>query len=196
MARLSDVARHASVRLRLPFLADTYARVANERVRNQGTVGGNLGEADYASDPATMLVALGATARLLGPAGARGMSIGDLLLGHYQTAIAGDELLAEVVIPPSGCARGNYLKFVSRSSEDRPCAGIAVVSAATAMTIAIGAVEATPRAFAFPAAIDPATAAEACAAAVEPLSDLRGSADYRRRLVRALVPRAIAAVRS
>jgi carbon-monoxide dehydrogenase medium subunit len=193
-ARLSDVARDPLVRANYAWLADTYGGVANERVRNQGTVGGNLAEADYASDPPTALAALGATVRLAGPGGERDVPIGEFLLGHYQTALGPDELLVEVRIPPQPAgARGQYLRFVSRSSEDRPCAGVAVVAGGGGLSVAIGAVEAVPRGFRFEAGIEPGEAGEACAAAVDPLSDLRGSAEYRRRLVRALVPRAIKA---
>ena len=191
-ARLSDVARHPGVMAGWPILAQAYGGVANERVRNQGTVGGNLCEADYASDPPTALAALGATVRLVGPGGARDLPIGELLLGHYQTALGPDELLVEVRVPPLPAgSRGHYLKFLSRSSEDRPCAGVAVVAGPDALSVAVGAVEAVPRAFRFEVGTDPVAAGGACADAVDPLSDLRGSGEYRRRLVRALVPRAI-----
>jgi carbon-monoxide dehydrogenase medium subunit len=193
-ARLSDVARDPLVRANYAWLADAYGAVANERVRNQGTVGGNLAEADYASDPPTALAALGAAVRLVGPAGERDVPIGKFLLGHYQTALGADELLVEVRIPPQPAgARGHYLRFVSRSSEDRPCVGVAVVGGGDGLSVAIGALEAVPRVLRFEAGIDPREAGEMCAAGVEPLSDLRGSGEYRRRVVRALVPRAIVA---
>jgi carbon-monoxide dehydrogenase medium subunit len=196
-ARLTDVAQHPLVRANYPFLADAYGGVANERVRNQGTVGGNLCEADYASDPPTALAALGATVRLAGPAGTRDLPIGDFLLGHYQTALGPDELLVEVRVPvPPPGARGHYLKFLSRSSEDRPCAGVAVVADGQTLSVAVGAVEAVPRAFRFEVGIEAGEAAEECARAIDPLSDLRGSGEYRRRVVRALVRRAVEAVRA
>ena len=195
-ARLADVARHEAVRQRWPMLAGAYGGVANERVRNQGTVGGNLCEADYASDPPTALAALGATVRLAAPAGTRDLPLGDFLLGHYQTALGPDELLVEVRVPPPPAgARGSYLRFVSRSSEDRPCAGVAVAASPGGVAVGLAAVEAVPRLFRFDPGIDPAEAAEACAAGVDPLSDLRGSGEYRRRVVRALVRRALEAAR-
>jgi len=207
-ARLSAVARHPLVRERCPVLADTYARVANERVRNQGTVGGNLAEADYASDPPTTLAALGAEIELASAGGARRTPLRDFLVGHYQTDLGPDELIVAVRVPPATGAVGHYLKFVSRSSEDRPCAGIAVVVAldpdgrCRRLDVALGAVAATPAVFpelcarALGQRLDDdllRDLAEAHAAGVEPLSDLRGSADYRRRLVRALLPRAVRA---
>jgi carbon-monoxide dehydrogenase medium subunit len=211
-ARLSAVARHPLVRERHPWLADTYAHVANERIRNQGTVGGNLAEADYASDPPTTLTALGAEVELASARATRRMPLRDFLVGHYETRLGPEELIVAVRVPPASGAVGHYLKFVSRSSEDRPCAGIAVVVALDAdgrcrrLDVALGAVAATPAIFPDLAAralgqpLDDGLLrdlAEAHAARVEPLSDLRGSADYRRRLVRALLPRAIrAAIRT
>jgi carbon-monoxide dehydrogenase medium subunit len=207
-ARLSAVARHPLVRERYPFLADTYAQVANERVRNQGTVGGNLAEADYASDPPTTLVALDAEVELASAEATRRMPVRDFMIGHYQTHLGPDELIVGLRIPPAPGAVGHYLRFVSRSSEDRPCAGIAVVVAldpdgrCRRLDVALGAVAATPAIF--PDLVAPALGqrlddgrlrdlAEAHAARIEPLSDLRGSSDYRRRLVRALLPRAVRA---
>jgi len=207
-ARLSAVARHRLVRERYPFLADTYAQVANERVRNQGTVGGNLAEADYASDPPTTLVALDAEVELASAEATRRMPVRDFMIGHYQTQLGPDELIVGLRIPPAPGAVGHYLRFVSRSSEDRPCAGIAVVVAldpdgrCRRLDVALGAVAATPAIF--PDLVAPALGqrlddgrlrdlAEAHAARIEPLSDLRGSSAYRRRLVRALLPRAVRA---
>jgi carbon-monoxide dehydrogenase medium subunit len=207
-ARLSAVAGHPLVRQRLPFLADTYARVANERVRNQGTVGGNTAEADYASDPPTTLAALDAEVELAGARGTRRMRLRDFLVGHYQTQLGPDELIVGLRVPPAPDAVGHYLKFVSRSSEDRPCAGVAAVvrldpdGRCRRLDLAIGAVAATPAVFPdlnAEALGQPLSdgllrdLAEAYAARIEPLSDLRGSADYRRRLVRALLPRAVRA---
>ena len=207
-ARLSAVARDPLVRRRYPFLADTYARVANERVRNQGTVGGNIAEADYASDPPTTLSALDAEVELARASGRRRLPLRDFLLGHYQTDLGGDELIVGLRLPPPGEVVGHYLKFVSRSSEDRPCAGVAAVAALDAdgrcrrLDVAVGAVAATPALFpdlTAEAVGHPLTdgllhdIAASYADRIEALSDLRGSAAYRRRLVRALLPRAVRA---
>jgi aerobic carbon-monoxide dehydrogenase medium subunit len=184
-ARLGEVARHPAVPA---FLARAYGGVANERVRNQGTVGGNLCEADYASDPPCVLAALGASVRLAGRAGQRDVPLGRFLKGHYETDLRPDELLVAVRVPPlpPGTA-GHYIRFVSRSSEDRPCAGVAaVLSPDGRATVAVGAVEAVPRVFA--EVDDPA-------AQLDPIDDLRGSTEYRRKVVRALIPRAIRAAR-
>jgi carbon-monoxide dehydrogenase medium subunit len=184
-ARLGEVARHPAVPA---FLARAYGGVANERVRNQGTVGGNLCEADYASDPPCVLAALGASVRLAGPTGQRDVPLARFLKGHYETDLRPDELLVAVRVPPlppgSG---GHYIRFVSRSSEDRPCAGVAAaVWPGGRTTVAVGAVEAVPRVF---------TDVDDPAARLDPLDDLRGSAEYRRKVVRALIPRAIQAAR-
>ncbi|TAK21799.1 MAG: 4-hydroxybenzoyl-CoA reductase [Chloroflexota bacterium] len=205
LCRLTDVARNPAIRADWSALADVYGIVANERIRNQGTVGGNVCEADYASDPPAALLALDARALVRGPSGERAIPMRDFFRGHYETAIAPDELLTAIVVPPMSIgARAHYLKFTARSSEDRPCAGIfAVVEPAAEdrvlkrVRIAIGAVSATPILFeAVNIELNDGRLADLAgegATSIDPIADLRGSAAYRRALVRALVPRAIRA---
>jgi aerobic carbon-monoxide dehydrogenase medium subunit len=183
-------------------LAETFGSVANVRIRTLATVGGVLADADYASDPPAMLCALGAEAVLASPRGERRLAIDELILGHYETAIAPDELLvrAEVRRP----ARAVYLKFRSRSSEDRPCAGVAAaLSEDGALRVVVGAVAETPQFL--PAVCALAAGRELTAdlreeiaarygEGIEALGDLRGSAGYRRRVARVLVRRALEAV--
>lgn len=201
------VERSPVVRERLPFLADVFHEVANVRVRNQATVGGVLAEADYASDPPGALVALGAEVRTEGPDGGRTIPVAELLRGHYETSLGAGELVTEVLVPEpapgTGCA---YLKYVSRSSEDRPCATVSALARLeggrlAGLRVVVGAVAATPQGFAEieqaalgeqPSAALLDRVADGYAARVEPLSDARGSSWYRRELVRALVRRAVA----
>ena len=82
-----------------PALAACFGVVANVRVRNAATLGGVLADADYASDPPSMLLALGARVEIAGPAGVRELGVGELILGHYETAIEPDELIVRVRIP-------------------------------------------------------------------------------------------------
>jgi carbon-monoxide dehydrogenase medium subunit len=181
-------------------LADTFAAVANVRIRALATVGGVLADADYASDPPAMLCALGARVVLASARGERRLSVEELILGYYETAIEPDELLVRVELPPPVPAI--YLKFRSRSSEDRPCVGVAVARGSR-LRVVVGAVADRPQ-------ILP----EVCALAdgrelsaelrdeiaarygegIEALGDLRGSAHYRRRVTRVLVRRALEAV--
>src|SRR3712207_1775440 len=92
--------RSPEVRRAAPVLAETYADVANVRVRCQATVGGNLCDADYASDPPTVLAALGAAVVARGVGGERAVPVRDLIVGHYETVLRPDELVTEVVVPP------------------------------------------------------------------------------------------------
>jgi len=186
-------------------IAECFAQVASPRIRNQATVGGVLCDADYASDPPTLLVALGARVRLKSPSGEREVLVADFITDHYETALQMDELLVELVVPkPPRLV--TYLKFRSRSSEDRPCVGVAVAAdldgdgRCRTLRVVVGAVSGRPQEF-----------PDACALAVgqrmsvdvateigrryaersSTLSDVRGSAAYRSRLIAVLVRRSL-----
>src|SRR5215475_16149261 len=91
-------------------LAQTFGRVGNVRVRNAATVGGNLSEADYASDPPGVLVAMRARVRAVGPRGEREVPLTELFTGFYETALAPDEVLTELIVPdPSPGTRSAYI---------------------------------------------------------------------------------------
>src|SRR5207244_955250 len=99
MTRHRTVERSAAVWERWPALAATFGLVASPRVRNQATVGGVLADADYASDPPAMLLALGARAVARSVRGEREITVDELIVGHYQTSLAPDELITEVRVP-------------------------------------------------------------------------------------------------
>ena len=172
-----------------PVLAQAFGLVASPRVRNVATVGGVLADADYASDPPAMLAALDARAVLRSPRGDRSVAIGDLILGYYETCIEPDELLVEVRVPAQP-ERATYRKFRSRSHEDRPCAAVAAVNG-DRLRVVVGAVAETPQDFPDVCDGDPAEVAARYAERIEPLSDARGSAKYRRRVIAAEVKRAV-----
>jgi carbon-monoxide dehydrogenase medium subunit len=176
-----------------PVLARAFGLVASPRVRNVATVGGVLADADYASDPPAMLAALGARVLLRSPGGEREVSVGELILGYYETAIRPDELLVEVRVPREP-ERATYRKFRSRSSEDRPCAAVAAVNGEDGLRVVVGAVAETPQDFPELCEGSPEEVAAAYAERIEPLSDARGSAKYRRRVIAAEVRRAVEAV--
>jgi aerobic carbon-monoxide dehydrogenase medium subunit len=172
-----------------PVLARAFGLVASPRVRNVATVGGVLADADYASDPPAMLAALGARAVLRSPRGDRAVSVGELILGYYETCIEPDELLVQVRVPAQP-ERSTYRKFRSRSSEDRPCAAVAAVNGPDGLRVVVGAVADTPQEF--PDLCDgDAEIGARYAERIEPLSDSRGSAKYRRRVIAAEVRRAV-----
>jgi carbon-monoxide dehydrogenase medium subunit len=199
MATHRAVERDATVRRDWPVLARGFGLVASPRVRNQATVGGVLADADYASDPPAVLAALDARAVLRSPRGERQVSIGELILGFYETCIEPDELLTEVRVPAAP-DRAVYRKFRSRSTEDRPCVAVAAALGDGALRVVVGACAEVPQhypdicALADGRTIDAALAREIAARYAErlrPLADARGSAEYRRRVVAVEVRRAV-----
>ena len=191
-----------------PALAACLRLVANERVRNQATIGGVLADADYASDPPALLSALAAEAVLAGPAGRRAVPVRDLIVDHYTTVIEPDELLVEVRVPPQPAVAA-YRKFRSRHAEDRPCVGVALAAGrdgagrVQGLRLVVGAVSGRPQelpeacALAEGRVLDEALAAEIArryAAELDPIDDARGSSAYRRRIVEVEVRRALAGV--
>jgi aerobic carbon-monoxide dehydrogenase medium subunit len=116
----------ALVRECLPMFAHAESQVANIRVRNQGTLGGNLCFNDPHSDPSTSLLVYEAKVVVAGRSGARQMPLGDFLVGMYATALEPDELLAEVQVPPLPSGFGNaYLRV---HNFQRPTLGVAVAA--------------------------------------------------------------------
>jgi aerobic carbon-monoxide dehydrogenase medium subunit len=189
MARHRAVERAQLVREGWPALAHAFSVVASPRVRNQATVGGVLADADYASDPPAMLCALGARAVARSVRGEREIPVDELITGYYETSLAPDELLTEVVVPPADAAV--YRKFRSRSHEDRPCVSVAAVRVHDRRSVVVGAVAARPQVFPELCSNDPAEVGRAYAEAIEPISDVRGSAAYRRRVIAVEVRRAL-----
>jgi aerobic carbon-monoxide dehydrogenase medium subunit len=191
----------ALVRQMLPALAETFGTVANIRIRNAATVGGVLAEADYASDPPAAFLALDAVVHVLGPKGARRIPIADFVQGFYATALAPNELVTHVSLPiPSQPVRAVYEKFITRSSEDRPCVGVFAVVMADGVRVAVGAAAETPQRFPDIEAVaegQPLTdrlidaIADAYAERIDTLSDMRGSAWYRTEMIRVWVRRAL-----
>ena len=175
-----------------PALAATFGLVASPRVRNRATVGGVLGDADYASDPPSMLVALGGRAVARSVRGAREIPLEELIVGHYETSLAPDELIVEVRVP-GGPHRAVYRKFRTRSSEDRPCVGVAACRRDSELRVVVGAVSGRPQFFPQLCEGDPEPAAvgRAYADAIDPLGDVSGSSKYRRRMIAVEVRRAV-----
>jgi carbon-monoxide dehydrogenase medium subunit len=198
-----ELERSAVVSERLPALAEMERRVANIRVRNVGTLGGNLCFSDPHSDPATFLLALDASVDCLHGATTRTLALSDFVLGPYQTALTPGELLGRIRIPiPSG-TRVVHKKL---SFHERPAATVTVAAehaqnAFTRVRIAVGSVGARPvRAYeaerllvgaetAHSSAWDEAAAT--AAAAAHAVDDSNGSADYKSNLVEVLVKRCL-----
>ena len=197
----------AVVRSAIPVVADTFAKVANVRVRNAATVGGVMAESDYASDPPATLVALDALVDIQGPNGTRTVPAREFFVAFYETVLEHDEIVTGVRIPlPAAGTGAVYHKFVTRSSEDRPCVGVAGVVRLAAdgtvadLRVAVGAAAETPQRFPDAEAVAVgqrldadviASVADAYAERIDTLDDMRGSAWYRTEMVRVWVRRAI-----
>jgi aerobic carbon-monoxide dehydrogenase medium subunit len=197
MATHRMVERDSSVRAQWPVLSQAFGLVASPRVRNQATVGGVLADADYASDPPAVLSALNARAVLRGSRGEREVAIDELIVGFYETCLADDELLTEVRVPAPDPG-AVYRKFRSRSTEDRPCVAVAAARTGGALRVVVGACAEVPQHYPDICAggddlsgSAPAEIAAAYAERLRPLSDSRGSAEYRRRVVAVEVRRAL-----
>ena len=185
--------------------------MATPAIRTSGTIGGNLAYAEAASDPAPALLCHDAEVRVAGPGGERALPIARFFRGFYEAALEPGEIVTAVRVPPAPKgARTGYIKFTSRSAEDRPLVGVAALIAldeagrCREARIGLGGVAPTPiRAGRAEAALrgevlgDTAVraAAETAAREAEPLSDLMGSADYRREMIRVWVRRLLAALR-
>jgi len=200
-----ELERSELVRERLPALATMERSVANLRVREVGTLGGNLCFSDPHSDPAAFLLALDAEVECRrGGEAARRISISDFVVGPYQTALREGEVLTAVRIPalPGGAAVA-HAKF---AFHERPTATVACLARVVDGTVAearvaVGSVGARP--VRSPAAeelltgmpaseVDPGVVAEAGTRAAEeaaPVDDATGSAEYKAQLVRVLVER-------
>jgi carbon-monoxide dehydrogenase medium subunit len=204
LTTIYEVESAPAVREHYPLLAKACHVVANIRIRNMATIGGNLAHADSQSDPPAALVALDATVELSRSAGKRTVQLKEFLLGSYETALARDEILTAVLVPPPRPGlTGTYLKFTTRSSEDRPCAGVAAWvrrpnGTAGEARVVVGAVSPAPVVLSAPLAAGESLTADMisdlsrqAAAQVDPIDDLRGPADYKRQLVQVLVRRAL-----
>jgi carbon-monoxide dehydrogenase medium subunit len=210
LATLREIELDATVREAIPVLADTFAKVANVRVRNIATLGGLVAEADYASDPPAVLLALDARIEATGPSGTREIPVADFFTAFYTTALEPNEIVTAVRVPlPAQGTHAVYEKFVTRSSEDRPCVGVIASvrmagdgATAEEVRIAVGAAAETPQRFpdlestlhgTSLADADLRRVADAYAERIDTLDDMRGSAWYRKEMVRVWVRRAIEA---
>lgn len=205
LASLSALERSPVVRRDLPVVARTLLTLSNVRVRNVATLGGHLAHGDPHMDLPPVLIALGASLVTASPSGGRTMPAEELFKGYYETELGAAELITEVRVPVQGKRRAAYIKCTARSADDWPALGVAVavdvngdaaqdvrvvVSAATEKPTRLKSVEALLRG----RRIDTSALTEAGDAAAEEVSVVsgaRGSAAYRRELVRVYVRRAL-----
>ncbi len=212
MVTMADLHRAPAVLSGWPLLAEAAGRVATPAIRSSATLGGNLGYAEAASDVTPALLCLEAEVETAGPGGGRSLPIATFFTGFYETSLSPGEIVTGVRVPACPeSAIGGYLKFCSRSAEDKPLVGVAallVLDRATGrcreVRMALGGAAPTAiRAGRAEASLrgevpsDAAIQAAAAAAADEadPLSDLMGTAEYRREMIRVWVRRLLTRLR-
>ena len=206
MTRHREVLDSAPLASVLPIFRDAEKVIADPVVRNRGTVGGSLCQADPAEDLTTVCMVLDAICVARGPAGQREISIDDFHEGPYETSLAHNEMLTEVRIPLRHNSSSAYVKVERRVGDWAVAAAGAAVtldkdhSVIVAARVGLTAVNPDAeglRALADALAGRPATeatfaeAGRAAAAACEPVSDMRGSADYKRHLASELTIRTL-----
>ncbi len=206
LASHREIVVNVDIRARFSALADACAIVGSHATRAQGTIGGNVMNASPAMETGGPLVCFGAIATLQSPSGSRQIAIADLWTGPGATAAETDELLTEIHIPAPPVGTGSaYLRLEYRRQME-----IAVVGATAVVTVADGTVtdariamtalsptiRRVPEAEAALTGSDGgadaiAAAAAAVSAAATPISDVRGSADYRRAMAAVIAGRAL-----
>lgn len=206
LCRHNEIAQSPIVQQHYPMLAAMAAQVANPQVRNQGTIGGNLCYADPATDPPGCLMALGARVSLQSRQGERELSVEQFMVDYFTTAIAPDEVLTGILIhPPVADAVGLYSRFLRTAAEHRPLVSIAlcvrksgllchearlVVGASVVVPARLNGAEAMLNGQRITRELASQVANQA-AQSIEPIDDLRGSAAFRRNMVRVVTTRSL-----
>src|SRR3990167_9494026 len=197
------------VKERYPALAQCLHHVGNLRVRNMGTVVGDLCQGDNHSDPAPLLGVLGARIKARSVRGERLIPMEEFHRDIYETALKEDEIVTEVVIPPfSPGVRTTYLRFSGNSPIDWPCLGVAGSlmkedGRCKELRIAVGCLTSVPVHFQQEAESlkdKKLTSgvikkfARSCTARIEPISDDRGSEWYKKQIAEVYIRRTIQAL--
>ena len=206
LAREADVERSDIVHSRYPILADTAAVVADPIVRNMATVCGNIAHADPGNDHPATMIALDAKVTARSPRGSRSIPVREFFVGLFGTVLESDEIITELRVPaPPPNSGGAYLKL-ERKVGDYATAGVAVQltlsadGACAAAGIGLTNVGTTPieasraETFLLHKPIDGGTVAQAAQIAADeadPVDDRRGTAAYKRDVVRVLTARAL-----
>jgi carbon-monoxide dehydrogenase medium subunit len=204
MTRHCEILESDTLAAVCPIFRDAERVIADPVVRNRGTLGGSLCQADPAEDLSTVCEVLDAVCLVRGPSGEREISIDDFFLGPYETAVAPNEILIEVRIPLRHNTSSAYAKVERRVGDWAVTAAGAAITldggSIAAARVGLTAVNPDPAALLELAASlvgRPATeevfadagrrAAEAC----EPVTDMRGTAEYKRHLASELTIRTL-----
>jgi carbon-monoxide dehydrogenase medium subunit len=201
----NDLANSPILQKKFLSVCEAAHSMANNQVRNRGTIGGNLVNAVPSADLPPILIALNASLMLTSTGGSRTMPVGEFFVGPQRSAILPDEILEEITIPDQPTTGSAYIKFGLRRSGALAVVGVAasVVAEGTAVQsarIVLGAVAPTPvRARNAEEILAGCEATEeileeagrAAALECKPISDIRGSEEYRRDMVRVFTKRAL-----
>jgi aerobic carbon-monoxide dehydrogenase medium subunit len=208
LCRHADLERSALLKAKQPTMAAAAPLIADPIVRNRGTLVGSLCHADPQGDWASVVTALGGYVTAQGSSGRRSIPMAQFVTGPFENALAYDEIAIEAVIPaPKGTAAGGYLKLERRVGDFATVgvavalerSGTSVTRAGIALTGVGGStIDATDAAQALvggPLTADSiGRAADLAAQAAQPRTDHRGSADYKRHIVRTFVERILTRV--
>ncbi len=206
MTRHADLETSDLIRSRYALLADTARVISDPLVRNMGTIGGSLAHADPAGDWGAAMLAARATVVVTGPRGERTVAIDDFLVDTFTTVLEPNEILTEIRVPrPPARSGGAYLKLERKVGDFAIVAvGASVVldTRGTCESAGIGLCNVGPTSLRAKRAEEAlrgqkpddagiARAAQAAAAESNPVTDLRGPAEYKRDVVRVLTARAL-----
>jgi carbon-monoxide dehydrogenase medium subunit len=207
LARHSAVERHAGIRAKYPIVIQMARHVANPQIRNRGTIGGNLCYGDPASDPPACFLALNGEVKAVRGSQERIIKLDEFFTDYYENALAPDEVLTEIRIPPVPTnAVAVYTRFTMTAAESRPLVSLSAIltldgrDRCREARLALGAVTPVPmrlvgvEKFLSGNELTPDTLAQASELSVgeiEPQSDFRCSAEYRKEVVKAMVRRTL-----
>jgi aerobic carbon-monoxide dehydrogenase medium subunit len=191
----------ALVRDLAPLAATAYGKVANPRVRNTASIGGNVAHGDYRLDPPVALLALGGTIEATSSAGVRQIPAASFFVDFQQTALRPGDLVTAIEIPAMPAdATASYAKLSSLSANDWPCASAAALLAPEGdrlmLRLSIGALAPVPRLSSAEVTgrsqeevVD--IALEIAGTLMDPIPDVRGSVEYKHTLGRVAVEDAV-----
>jgi carbon-monoxide dehydrogenase medium subunit len=196
------------VKEKFSVMAETFHRVGSMRIRNVGTIGGNLCHADPRLDPPPTLLALDASVKVVGPTGPRVIKLEDFFVNYYETVLKPDEILTEVSVPsPPPRTGGAYMRFSTKTNDDTPAVELAAVVTLDSkkeilenVKIGLGALAPTAiRAKKTEAFLKGKKfkedileeAGKIVSQEVEPIGDLRGSEEYKKEMVGVMLKRGV-----
>lgn len=199
-----QVETHVGVLDVLPVLGQVFSQIANVRVRNVATIGGNLAHPDYRLDPPGVLLVLGASVDIASREGSRRVRVADLFAPVPDSALGDDEVIAAIHVPiPEGRPRMAFRKYKSLGANDWPCLSVAGMLSddGQGRMLDLGLTAAAPKPLHLRLDISSAglsdvldRAGTCVAEAIDPPGDLRGTPEFKRRVAGVVVADTIRAL--